>query len=176
MAALGQLIAGVAHEINTPIGAVKSSGKNIADALSQTLANLPKLFKTLDAASLNLFLRLINRANEPTAVLSTREERAITRETMRQLEAAEIADARRKASIVVQLNAQAVLETYLPLLRHEECELILDTAYSMATIINSTDNINIGRRTGSKNHFCFEIFFLFQSGWQLGISAFARRD
>jgi C4-dicarboxylate-specific signal transduction histidine kinase len=43
MAALGQLIAGVAHEINTPIGAIKSSGSNISEALDSALRDLPGL-------------------------------------------------------------------------------------------------------------------------------------
>ena len=48
MAALGQLIAGVAHEINTPIGAIKSSGRNISEALDSALLGLPALLDELD--------------------------------------------------------------------------------------------------------------------------------
>ena len=143
MAALGILIASVTHEINTPIGAIKSSGGTISDALNDALANLPALFNALDADSLALFLRLISRANEPKTVLSSRETRAIITKAMQQLEEAGIDNARRKAGIMVSLNAQAVLDEFIPLLKHPECDLILDTAHNMAIIINSTNNINI---------------------------------
>ena len=142
MAALGLLIAGVTHEINTPIGAIKSSGSNITDALNDALASLPSLFSALDAPTMVLFLRLVSRANEPKTVLSSREARAVTTQTMKQIEEAGIDNARRKAGIMVSLNAQAVLAEFIPLMLHPECDLILDTANNMAIIINSTNNIN----------------------------------
>lgn len=158
MAALGQLIAGVAHEINTPIGAVKSSGKNIADALGTTLNNLPKLFKALDVASLDLFLQLIHSANQASPVLSTREERAMIRQATQELEELAIGEARHKGSILVQLNAHTNIKHYLPLLKHAESELILDTAHNLATIINSTDNINIAVERVAKIIFALKSF------------------
>ncbi len=143
MAALVQLIAGIAHEINTPISAVKSSGINIADAVNATLVNMPKLFQTLDDKSQRLFLKLIDHASAQTPVLTTRQERIVTREIANQLEAMGMPDTLHKATIMVQLGAQSVLADYLPLLRHPECELILNTVDGVATIINSTTNINI---------------------------------
>jgi signal transduction histidine kinase len=142
MAALGQLIASVSHEINTPIGAVKSSGKTISDALNHALMNMPKLFQSLDADSVARFLALIQGAGASAARLSSREERAITYQAADQLKAAGILNGRQKAGVLVQLKAQAKLDDYLPLLHHPESELILDTASSMATIINNTNNIN----------------------------------
>lgn len=146
MAALGVLIAGVTHEINTPIGAIKASGINITEALGDALGKLPTLLESLDSDSMGRFLNLINRANEPTTALSSRETRALVGAVTQQLEEAGIEGARHKAGILVKLNiqsgAQSALENCLPLLRHPEAELILDTASSMAGIIRSTLNIN----------------------------------
>ncbi len=143
MAALGQLIASVTHEINTPIGAVRSSGRSIATALHDALASMPNLFHSLDQDSLELFLRLINHANEPKTVLSTREERTIVRDLTVQLEQLNIEHAQNRAALLVQLNAQDALPNWMPLLRHPEGNLILDTANNMGIIISSINNINM---------------------------------
>jgi len=143
MAALGQLVAGVAHEINTPIAAVKSSGRNIADALHHALENLPRVLLILNEDERERFSRLIAQGNRPGSMLSSSEERTQTRALTLQLEAAGIPAARHKAGLLVQMRAQALLEDALPLLRHPQSELILDTAHSTATIASNTENINL---------------------------------
>lgn len=158
MAALGHLVTSVAHEINTPIGAVKSSGKSIADALDDTLKNMPQLFNKLDAPLRHRFIELINHAKRSNSELSTREGRAMTLEVTRKLEAAHIEDARRKAGLLVKLNAKSFLEETLPLLRHAECDLILDTAQGIASIIGSTRNINTAVERVSRIVFALRAF------------------
>lgn len=158
MAALGQLIASVAHEINTPIGAVKSSGRLIRDNLSATLDNLVQLLQNLDPPSLELFLRLCNQAWQPGKLQSAREERQLAREIGARLEQLGVRQVREKASILAQLNAKASLADYLPLLQHEQAELILAAASYMVTIISSTNNINIAIDRADKIVFTLNSF------------------
>ena len=47
MAAFGQLVAGVAHEINTPLGTIETSNSNNVNALRESLSQLPRLFQVL---------------------------------------------------------------------------------------------------------------------------------
>lgn len=143
MASLGELIAGVTHEINTPIGAIKSSGASISEALSDALSQLPPLLQTLDADSTALFLQLIQQANTPKTPVSSREERAIVKATTEKIDAAGIEQARQKAVVLVNLNAQQKVETFLPLLQHPETERILETASNVAIAISSAKNINM---------------------------------
>jgi signal transduction histidine kinase len=147
MASLGILIAGVTHEINTPIGAIKASGANINDALTDTFTKLTALLKAVDADDMDRFLDLIKLANNPAPTLNSRETRALVGAVTKQLDEAGIEDARHKASILARFNVQAgtesTVENYLPLLRHPESELIFDTASSLVGIIKSTANINI---------------------------------
>jgi signal transduction histidine kinase len=161
MAALGQLIAGVAHEINTPIGAIKSSGRNISESLGSSLLGLPALLDELDTEHRRLFSALIHRASQPREVLSTREERVIVRQVTEQLEALGFDHARHRAGLLVQLQTHEQLQEILPLLRHPASERIFDSAYGIATITTNADNINTAVDRVAKIIFALKSFSRF---------------
>ena len=142
MASLGLLVSNVAHEINTPIGAVKASGSIIADSLHGTMAQLPKLFNVLDEANSALFMQLIDQTRLHTEPISTRDERALTKQVTAQLDQAGVDGAMRKARLIMKFRAHQTALDYLPLLNHPQSDFVLSVAASIADIISSTSNIN----------------------------------
>jgi signal transduction histidine kinase len=161
MAALGQLIAGVAHEINTPIGAIKSSGRNISESIGSSLLALPKLLDELDESHRAAFAALVERASAPRPALSTREERATVREVTARLEALGFEHARHRAGLLVQLQAHEDLDAVLPLLRHASVDRVLETAHGVATITTNADNINTAVDRVAKIIFALKSFSRF---------------
>ncbi len=158
VAALGLLVSNVAHEINTPIGAVKSSGKTIADTLDEFLEKLPKLFELLDTPTRELFGTLIGQAKVQTTHMSTREERTLTREIARQLRETDIENPDRKARVLLQLHAQSNFTEFISLLQHEHSDMIMDVASCVATIFSGTSNINIAVERVSRIVFALKNF------------------
>ncbi len=59
LSALGQLAAGIAHELNTPIGSIKSSGKSIADFLEVRHPRQLETYARWNQAQRSLFEELI---------------------------------------------------------------------------------------------------------------------
>ena len=142
MASLGLLVSNVAHEINTPIGAIKSSGALIDETLDTALPELSRLLVQLDADSRDLFLKLLHQCKSFKQTLTNREERALTKNIAAQLNDANIEDASHKARLLMKLRAHQNPVEFLPLLQHPESEFILQVACNFADLIGGTGNIN----------------------------------
>ncbi len=77
MAVLGQLAAGIAHEVNTPLGAIKSSAEESEHAFSEVLSDLIWLTTSLNETERDMFVAFISSAKTGRETFSTKEEREI---------------------------------------------------------------------------------------------------
>jgi signal transduction histidine kinase len=142
MASLGLLVSNVAHEINTPIGAVKSSGALVAETLHSTLAELPHLFGVLDKESQALLMQLINHNPAEAEPMTMREERALTKTLSGQLQEAGVADPNPKAKLLIKFRAHEQAQEYLPLLMHPDADFIVKATNNIGNLVSGTSNIN----------------------------------
>jgi len=165
MAALGQLIAGVAHEINTPLGAIRASIGNIVNALTESLARLPRLLSTLTPEEQSLFFRFVERAAQKKAHVTSREERQLKRQLRQELEAHDLEDADALADMLIDLGIYDHIEAYLPIFGKSDAMMIVQTAYNLATQQHNSDNIMTAVERAAKIVFALKSYAHFdQSG------------
>ena len=165
MAALGQLIAGIAHEINTPLGAIRSSVGNISESLNQTLEQLPVLFQSLSLEQAQYFLALLQRSLQTQLTLSTKEERQVKRALTNQLEAEEIVNVDALADALVDMGIYNKIDVFLPLLKRPDSSQILEIAYNLSGIQKGTAMISTATDRASKVVFALKTYARYdQSG------------
>ncbi|MEY4768307.1 MAG: hypothetical protein RL637_946 [Pseudomonadota bacterium] len=151
MAALGQLIAGIAHEINTPLGAINSSASNMRKFLIQTLTVMPKLFQSFSQQESDEFLVVLKRSLETdTQLLSAKEQRQNRRLLTQLLEAAELENADSIADMLIDMGIYNNIEDIMPLLKRNDGEMILELAYKLSEIKKATQTIHTATDRASK--------------------------
>ncbi|MDM8558741.1 ATP-binding protein [Candidatus Parabeggiatoa sp. HSG14] len=158
MAALGQLVAGIAHEVNTPLGAIHSSAETLTNSLKQTLAQFPKLFEILTKTQQDIFFALLEHSLQNRVILTIKEKRAAKKTLTTELKQCGIANPRTFTDTFISLGIYAQLDQYLPLLQNANSDFVFEIAYKLSTLTRSTENIIAAVERAAKVVFALKTF------------------
>jgi two-component system, NtrC family, sensor kinase len=125
MITLGTMLAGVAHEINTPLAAIKANSENILESLRGLILKLNPSLSHLTLDELQTSLKILELSRESTTPFSSREARALRKKVISLLEERNLSNVDILTDFIVELNLVEALERNEEILFSPQLERVL---------------------------------------------------
>ncbi len=150
MAALGQLVAGVAHEINNPIGAILSSIESISGFFRSKFFSILETMKDMNSLEFEIFRKIILEFLEKTPdFLTSKEKRQLRKETAAYLESKGFADSYTLADYITDIRLEGRIEEIYPLIQSGNPDR-LKKLYEIFSMLRGINNIQISASKTAK--------------------------
>jgi signal transduction histidine kinase len=127
MIMLGTMVAGIAHEINTPLGAIKANSENIQFSMSQYLNIIQPENNLFTKEELKIILEILEQTGLNQKALSTKEARSIRKSLINVLQKKGISLSDREIDIVIDLGFGENLDVLEELFKSPRYSVLLDT-------------------------------------------------
>ncbi len=131
LAALGQISAGVAHEVNTPLGAIKSSAEESSIAFHEIITKLPGILDAMNKEEKDCFIEFITATVPNAESLTTIEEREKKKGLKAELDAMGLENTRFISDRLVQVGIYEVSPSLRKLATIKGFEDIVMVTYNL---------------------------------------------
>lgn len=142
MAALGQLVSGIAHELNTPLGAIQASVNNMVEYIENLINLLSYFLKDATPEKIQMLLSLIKSSKNNTNYISTKDERKHKRALLKELNQLEIKNAHKLADQLTSLGISDY-QPYIKILENPKLHIIIEIAHLTINLKNSAYTISL---------------------------------
>lgn len=158
LAALGQLIAGITHEINTPFGAIRASIGNITESLNTIFDDFLPFFQKLSLEVQSDFLKLLRTAlSTAPEMMTSREERHLRKSILKKLNEYDLEKSEECADVLATAGIKDI-QSHLAIIHHPESALILKMLYTVSGLKRNLKTIEIAAERTAKVVFALKSY------------------
>ena len=149
LATIGQLAASVAHEINSPLGAIGSSNGAIQSQFAELLSSLENEFMLLNNEEEQI-RELIDLISQCEYVNSSRQCRETKKEITNKLREHGVEGASVVAALLSNIGLKDRYEEYIPLFKKDQSQKLLSYLQNIYSVVQGTKIIDVAVKQSSR--------------------------